>query len=162
MVQNPAEADDSVKRIGDLEISVPLHNIYLAETDELVRLLSQDIAEWRHEPDRQVNVHAVHAAHSLAGTSATVGFMPLQEVAHALEMILQYLARKPVRLVGNEYDTLEHGVERIRFMLQMFALGEMPEYEPAQVQQLERMQAEIEARLRIATEQRISLRAGRR
>ena len=27
------QQDDSVKRIGDLEISLPLHNIYLAETD---------------------------------------------------------------------------------------------------------------------------------
>lgn len=151
-LKSEVQQDDSVKRIGDLEISVPLHNIYLAETDELVRVLSQDIAEWRHEPDRQVNVHVVHAAHSLAGSSATVGFKPLQEVAHALEMILQYLARKPVRLTGNEYDTLEHGVERIRFMLQMFALGEMPEYEPEQVQILERMQSEIEARLRSTLE----------
>jgi chemosensory pili system protein ChpA (sensor histidine kinase/response regulator) len=150
--QTQAQQDDNVKRIGDLEISVPLHGIYLAETDELVRLLSQDIAEWRHEPDRQVNIHVVHAAHSLAGSSATVGFKPLQEVAHALEMILQYLARKPVRLASTEYDTLEHGIERIRFMLQMFALGEMPEHEPEQVQILERMQAEIETRLRITPE----------
>ncbi|HXA47486.1 MAG TPA: Hpt domain-containing protein, partial [Burkholderiaceae bacterium] len=144
--------DDGVKRIGDLEISLPLHNIYLAETDELVRVLSQDIAEWRHEPERQVNVHVVHAAHSLAGSSATVGFKPLQEIAHALEMVLQYLARKPAPLINSEYDKLEHGIERIRFMLQMFALGEMPEHEPIQVQILERMQSEIEARMHITPE----------
>src|SRR6185369_12665684 len=106
MVRPEVKRDDGVKQIGDLQISVPLHNIYLAETDELVRLLSQDVAEWRHEPDRHVNIHAVHAAHSLAGSSATVGFKPLQEVAHALEAILQYLARKPSRLSGEEYDTL--------------------------------------------------------
>ena len=145
-----AKHDDNVKHIGDLEISVPLHNIYLAETDELVRLLSQDVAEWRHEPDRQVNIHAVHAAHSLAGSSATVGFRPLQEVAHALEAILQYLARKPSRLSGEEYNTLDHAIERIRYMLQMFALGEMPDHEPQQVQILERMQQGIEARLKIS------------
>jgi chemosensory pili system protein ChpA (sensor histidine kinase/response regulator) len=144
--------DDSVKHIGELEISLPLHNIYLAETDELVRLLSQDIGEWRHEPDRHVNIHVVHAAHSLAGSSATVGFKPLQEVAHALEMVLQFLARKPVRLINEEFDTLQHGIERIRFMLQMFALGEMPAHEPEQVQILERMQSEIEARLHMAPE----------
>ena len=145
-----SQQDDNVKRIGELEISLPLHNIYLAETDELVRLLSQDVAEWRHEPDRHVNIHAVHAAHSLAGSSATVGFKPLQEVAHALESMLQYLARKPSRLSGEEYDTLEHAIERIRFMLQMFALGEMPDHEPQQVQILERMQQGIDARLKLA------------
>ena len=146
------QQDDSVKRIGDIEISLPLYNIYLAETDELVRVLSQDIGEWRHEPERHVNVHVVHAAHSLAGSSATVGFTPLQEVAHALEMVLQFLARKPVRLIESDYDTLDHGVERIRFMLQMFALGEMPGHEPEQVKILERMQAEIEARLHVVPE----------
>ncbi len=149
MAKAAVQQDDSVKRIGDVEISLPLYNIYLAETDELVRVLSQDIGEWRHEPERHVNVHVVHAAHSLAGSSATVGFTPLQEVAHALEMVLQFLARKPVRLIESDYDTLDHGIERIRFMLQMFALGEMPGHEPEQVQILERMQAEIEARLHV-------------
>ncbi len=138
--------DDNVKRIGDLEISVPLHNIYMAETDELIRHLAMDLAEWRHEPDRPVNMLAVHAAHSLSGSSATVGFVALQEVAHALEMLLQSLARKPVRLSDSEYDTLEHSVERLKLMLQMFALGEMPSHEPEQVEILERMLKSFETR----------------
>ncbi|WP_334188011.1 Hpt domain-containing protein, partial [Noviherbaspirillum sp.] len=139
-------SNDNVKRIGDLEISVPLHNIYLAETDELVRLLANDIAEWRHEPERRVSIQAVHAAHSLAGSSATVGFNALQEVAHALEMVLQFLMRKAVRLADREYDTLEQSVERLKLMLQTFALGEMPQHEPEFVLLLSRMLREIEAR----------------
>jgi chemosensory pili system protein ChpA (sensor histidine kinase/response regulator) len=138
--------DDNVKHIGDLQISVPLHNIYLAETDELVRVLSQDIAEWRHEPDRHVNIHVVHAAHSLAGSSATVGFRPLQEIAYALEAVLQYLVRKPVKLGASDYDVFEHSIERIRFMLQMFALGEMPDREPHQVEILQRLLQELDMR----------------
>lgn len=146
-VNPPVEkVDDNAKYIGNLEISLPLYNIYLAETDELVRVLSQDIAEWRHEPDRPVNFQAVHAAHSLAGSSATVGFKPLQEVAHELEMVLQLLLKMPVKLLISEYDALEHAIERIRFMLQMFALGEMPDPEPEQVEILARMPEELEAR----------------
>jgi chemosensory pili system protein ChpA (sensor histidine kinase/response regulator) len=141
-----AQQDDNVKRIGDLEISVPLHNIYMAETDELIRHLAIDLAEWRHEPERPVNVLSVHAAHSLSGSSATVGFNALQEVAHALEMLLQSLARKPVRLSDHEFDTLEHSVERLKLMLQMFALGEMPGHEPEQVEILERMLRSLEQR----------------
>jgi chemosensory pili system protein ChpA (sensor histidine kinase/response regulator) len=138
--------DDSIKRIGSVEISVPLHNIYLAETDDLVRLLAHDLAEWRHEPHREVNILAVHAAHSLAGSSATVGFSTLQEVAHALEMILQSLARTPVPITPAEYDALEECVECLRLMLQKFALCEMPAREPAQVQALEHLQQAINAR----------------
>lgn len=141
-----AARDDGVKYIGDLEISVPLHNIYLAETDELVRMLANDIAEWRHEPDREVNILAVHAAHSLAGSSATVGFHTLQEVAHGLEMALQCLSRKPVTLSDDEFATLEASVDRLKTMLQMFALGEMPAHEPEMVQALADVRQAVEAR----------------
>ncbi|HEY0845977.1 MAG TPA: Hpt domain-containing protein [Noviherbaspirillum sp.] len=148
----PAEVktNDNVKRIGDLEISVPLHNIYLAETDELVRLLAQDISEWRHEADRDVNIQAVHAAHSLAGSSATVGFKPLQEVAHALEMVLQFLARTPVHLTAHDFDTLEQSVERLKLMLQKFALGEMPALEPEYVRLLTSLRHDLDERASVA------------
>ena len=145
--------DEGIKRVGDLEISVPLYNIYLAETGELVHLLSQDFAEWRNEPERAVNIYAVHAAHSLSGSSATVGFKPLQEVAHALEMVLQYLARnKPVKLKAGEYDTLGRTVEVMDSMLQKFAAGEMPARELEQVQILTRLLQEIEARSKAGPE----------
>ncbi|RYE99532.1 MAG: hypothetical protein EOO78_13990, partial [Oxalobacteraceae bacterium] len=142
---HPAErrVDDSIKRIGKLEISVPLHNIYLAETDDLVRLLAQDIAEWRHEAERSVNTIAVHAAHSLAGSSATVGFMPLQEVAHALERVLQALARKPVMLAPAEFDALDQAIGHLKVMLQQFALGDMPESAPDHVAMLVQMREDL-------------------
>ncbi len=142
----PAVRDDGVKYIGDLEISVPLHNIYLAETDELVRMLSNDIAEWRHEPEREVNILAVHAAHSLAGSSATVGFHALQEVAHGLELVLQCLSRKPVRLLDEQFATLEASTEHLKSMLQMFALGEMPAHAPDMAQALAVIRDEVEER----------------
>lgn len=145
---HPAETrlDDNIKRIGDIEISVPLHNIYLTETDELVRLLARDISEWRHEPERQVNIQAIHAAHSLAGSSATVGFKSLQEVAHALELFLQSLGRAPVHLEVHEFDTLEQSVERMKLMLQKFALGEMPRFQPEYVRILASLRQDVEAR----------------
>ncbi len=138
--------NDAVRQIGSLEIGVALHTIYLAETDELVRLLAHDFDEWRHEPERQVNISAVHAAHSLAGTSATVGFRPLQEIAHALEAALQQLARMPIRLLASERDTLDLTLERIRFMLQLFALGEMADHEPARVLALVALREAVTAR----------------
>ena len=138
--------NDNVKQIGSLEIGVALYNIYLAETDELVRLLSHDFDEWRHEPERQVNVAAMHAAHSLAGTSATVGFGPLQEIAHALEVVLQQLGRSPVRLLESERDLLDRVLDRVRYMLRLFALGEMADHEPQQVVTLQALQQALTAR----------------
>ncbi|MEB0030628.1 Hpt domain-containing protein [Undibacterium sp. RTI2.1] len=131
--------DDNVKRIGDIEISLPLHTIYMAETDEIVRFLAQDFAEWRHEPHRPVSKHAVHAAHSLAGSSATVGLKAVQELAHCLEMVLQRLERHPVTLDNAEYDVVDHSVDAVKSMLQKFALSEMAEHAPTEVRQLEKL-----------------------
>jgi len=141
--QPDARVDDSIKRIGDLEISVPLHNIYLAETDDLVRLLMQDMSEWRHEPGRAVNIYAVHAAHSLSGSSITVGFSALHEIAHALEMVLQTLARRPVALQGGEFDLLDHTVLCMKDMLRKFALCEMPEHDNQLLQALKSLRQSV-------------------
>jgi chemosensory pili system protein ChpA (sensor histidine kinase/response regulator) len=138
--------DDNIKYIGPLQISVPLYNIYLVETDGIVRLLAQDFAEWRHEPHRAVTTEAVYAAHSLGGSSATVGFKALQEVAHALEMVLGTLERRPVSLSPSDYDTLEYCVSRLKLMLQSFALGEMPEPASELVLALEYLQEHLELR----------------
>lgn len=130
-----AEADNT-KRIGDIEISLPLHTIYMAETDEIVRFLAQDFAEWRHEASRPVSRHAVHASHSLAGSSATVGLYAAQELAHNLENVLQRLERHPVQLEASEFDLLDHVVECVKVMLQKFALSEMAERVPHENQRL--------------------------
>jgi chemosensory pili system protein ChpA (sensor histidine kinase/response regulator) len=134
-----ADASHNMRQIGDLQISIPLHGIYLAETDELIRILAQDFGEWRLEPARPVHTQAVHAAHSVAGSSATVGFRPLQEIAQAIEAVLQYLVRRPVGLMAGEFDVLEQAIERAGFMLRLFALGEMPDREPEQVAALDRL-----------------------
>ncbi len=137
--------DENIKKIGDIEISLPLHTIYMAETDEIVRFLAQDFAEWRHEPTRHVSRHAVHAAHSLAGSSATVGLIAAQELAHSLEMVLQRLERHPVLLNVTEYDVIDHAVDCAKQMLQKFALSIMAEHAPVEVRVLEKLlQAIIE------------------
>ncbi|MBC3869915.1 response regulator [Undibacterium oligocarboniphilum] len=141
-----APVDDNIKRIGDLEISVPLYSIYMAETDEIVRFLTQDFAEWRHEPHRHVSIHAIHASHSLAGSSATVGLKPLHELAHSLELVLQRLERHPVSLENAEFDVLDHALETARHMLQKFALSEMAETAPDEVRQLEQLLQNVIAR----------------
>jgi len=138
--------DDNIKRIGDLEISLPLYSIYMAETDEIVRFLSQDFAEWRHEPHRNVTTHAIHASHTLAGSSATVGLKPLQELAHSLELVLQRLERHPVTLQASEFDTLQHALETAKRMLQKFALSEIAEFAHDDVRQLELLLQDVISR----------------
>lgn len=141
-----SKESDNTKRIGEIEISLPLHTIYMAETDEIVRFLAQDFSEWRHEPSRPVTRHAVHAAHSLAGSSATVGLLAAQELAHSLENVLQRIERHPVELQATEFDLLDQTVECIKGMLQKFALSEMAERATQENQALEQLLAALIAR----------------
>ncbi len=128
--------EHNTRRIGELEIAVPLYNIYLAETDELVRLLQQDFSEWRHEPQRPVSNAALHAAHTLTGTSGTVGFKTLCELAHALEMALLAMAPPAPALDAEQHDVIEAVLERIRQMLTSFAQGDLAGAQPEMVAQL--------------------------
>ncbi|KQV45673.1 Hpt domain-containing protein [Massilia sp. Root335] len=133
-------SEANVRHVGDLEIPLPLYNIYLGETEELVRTLADDFANWRAEPLRAVTPQAVTAAHTLGGTSATVGFNALRELAVALEEALQ-VAVPP--LAGTQFDLLDETVERVRVMLQVFALGELAPAQPELLARLEALRDEL-------------------
>ncbi len=79
------QSDDQSKVIGDLRIGIKLYNVYLNEADEWSRRLSTELAEWSLERHETAPAQAESLAHSLAGSSATVGFDSLSEIARALE-----------------------------------------------------------------------------
>lgn len=133
-------AEENIKRIAGLEIPLPLYNIYLGETEELIGTLARDFAEWREEPLRAVSAQALKAAHTLGGTSATVGFHALREIAFALEEALQ-VATPP--LGEEQFQLIEETVERVRIMRQVFSLGELAPPQPELLARLELMRDEL-------------------
>ncbi|MDQ6882084.1 MAG: Hpt domain-containing protein, partial [Pseudomonadota bacterium] len=121
-----ALADEGVKVIGSLRIGIPLYNVYLNEADEWSRRLETEVSEWALELNQPMPDSTVGLAHALAGSSATVGFDALSDVARALEGALgrtQLLA----------YGTAAHGkafiaaAEDIRRLLHQFAAGFLKE-----------------------------------
>ncbi|HEX8405845.1 MAG TPA: Hpt domain-containing protein [Duganella sp.] len=137
--------DDNLKHIGELAIPLPLHDIYMREADDLVGLLERDFGEWRHEPRRPVDAGALQAAHTLAGTSGTVGFGVLRELALALESTLQSLLPPAPHLDQAQHDLLDFAVQRIRQMLHSFAHGEMPAAQPELIAALTKMSDDLAA-----------------
>ena len=117
-----ALADEQVKVIGSLRIGIPLYNVYLNEADEWSRRLETEVSEWALELNQPVPDSTVGLAHALAGSSATVGFDALSEVARALESALGH-----TQLLA--YGTPQHGqafvaaAEEIRRLLHQFAAG---------------------------------------
>ena len=122
-------ADEHVKIVGSLRIGIPLFNIYLNEADELSRRLMTEIAEWAMELHRPIGEVPVALAHSLAGSSATVGFANLSHLARSLE---HALARSQVIGHGtdNEARLFINAAEEIRRLLHQFAAGFLKEPAP--------------------------------
>jgi chemosensory pili system protein ChpA (sensor histidine kinase/response regulator) len=127
---------EQVKVIGPLRISIPLFNIYLNEADELSRRLATGLAEWALEPQRPVGDAAVALAHSLAGSSATVGFAELSQLARSLE---HALVRSNDRGHGRgaEPQVFAESGEEIRRLLHQFAAGFLRSPEPELLRRLQ-------------------------
>lgn len=119
--------DEQVKVIGTLRIGIPLYNVYLNEADEWSRRLVTEVSEWSLERNQPVADSTVALAHSLAGSSATVGFDALSEMARALEQALQQ-SRAHHRNGAAKYGQIfVDAAEDIRRLLHQFAAGFLKE-----------------------------------
>jgi chemosensory pili system protein ChpA (sensor histidine kinase/response regulator) len=114
--------DEQVKVIGDLRIGIPLFNIYLNEADELSRRLCVELAEWAMESERPLDEGTAALAHSLAGSSATVGYADLSGLARALEHALMRSIAVG-RATPGEPQLFNDAAEEIRRLLHQFAAG---------------------------------------
>jgi chemosensory pili system protein ChpA (sensor histidine kinase/response regulator) len=129
-----APSDEQFKAVGPLRISLALYNVYLNEADEWSRRLSNVLSEWAMEPHAKLPGDSIAFAHSLAGSSATVGFTSLSDLARALENALQHMQR-----IEEDGDHDPHPqaplfiqvAEEIRHLLHQFAAGFLKEGSPA-------------------------------
>jgi chemosensory pili system protein ChpA (sensor histidine kinase/response regulator) len=118
----PTAEHEQVKVIGDLRIGFPLFNIYLNEADELSRRLCVELAEWAMESDRPLEESTAALAHSLAGSSATVGYAELSTLARSLEHALMRSIAFG-RASPGEPQLFNDAAEEIRRLLHQFAAG---------------------------------------
>ncbi len=146
----PANDDELVKVVGPLRIGIPLFNIYLNEADELSRRLSTEVAEWAMELYRPIGEAPVALAHSLAGSSATVGFTELSQLARALEH-----AQARSNAIGHgtteEAQLFIDAAEEVRRLLHQFAAGFLKEASPELLERLEAHERSSAVRLDAAT-----------
>ena len=132
-----APVDEAVKVIEHLRIGIPLYNVYLNEADEWSRRLVTSLQEWSLELHRPLPDTAVALAHSLAGSSATVGFAALSEMARMLEHALQHVQLQP-RGLPEQAQCFNAAADDIRRLLHQFAAGFLKE---PNAQLLEQLQA---------------------
>ncbi len=132
----PADtADEQVKVIGTLRIGIPLYNVFLNEADEWSRRLLTELNEWSLELHNPVPDSAIALAHSLGGSSATVGFSALSEIARALEQAMQHVQLHGQGLTEHA-QVFVAAADDIRHLLHQFAAGFLKSPEPGLVDAL--------------------------
>ena len=144
--------DEQVKVIGNLRIGIPLYNVYLNEADEWSRRLAQEISEWTLQMEERVSDSTVGWAHALAGSSATVGFQALSDIARALEGALQH-TQTLARGTPQHARTFTEAAEEVRRLLHQFAAGFLKEADARLLAALHELKnAEGEPRSELASE----------
>ncbi|ANQ86617.1 putative pilus biogenese protein [Azoarcus olearius] len=137
---NPA---DQV-RIGDVDISRPLFDLYLAEARHHIGVLHGELARLAANPTLLPPETAVRAAHTLAGISGTARLSPLHVLARALEHALERLADLGQRPAEDEVALFGSVVDTLEAMLAEVTLRRMPLPVPEMVEQLEQIGRRVE------------------
>ncbi|MDT0137579.1 Hpt domain-containing protein [Acidovorax sp. PRC11] len=132
IAESPEEA---VKVIETLRIGIPLYNVYLNEADEWSRRLVTCLQEWSLELHEPLPDTAVALAHSLAGSSATVGFQALSDMARALEHALQHVQLQ-AQGTPEQARVFMAAADDMRRLLHQFAAGFLKEPHPQILAQL--------------------------
>ncbi len=140
--RNSEEAlqDDAVKVIDGLRIGIPLYNVYLNEADEWSRRLVNEIAEWTLEGGQPISASTVALAHSLAGSSATVGFIDLSDMARSLEHALENSRNHHSHGASAYGQLFVDASEDIRRLLHQFAAGFLKQPQPGILEQLKALE----------------------
>ncbi len=124
------ESDEDTRVIGDLRIGIALHNVYLNEADEWSRRLCTELSEWALELDQPLRDSTIGLAHTLAGSSGTVGFVAVAELARLLERAMLHVQRHvPGR--ADHAQVFNQAAEDIRRLLHQFAAGFLKDADPA-------------------------------
>ena len=134
-ISEPEPESDAVKVIGALRIGIPLYNVYLNEADEWSRRLLTELNEWTLELHEPLPDSTVALAHSLAGSSATVGFHALSQMARALEDALAHVQMEAAG-TAHHARVFTDAAEDIRRLLHQFAAGFLKEPNPSVLQAL--------------------------
>jgi chemosensory pili system protein ChpA (sensor histidine kinase/response regulator) len=138
--------DDDLRQIGPVRVSTRLYNVFLNEADTWSRQLQQALEEWALQPTQPVPAEAAGFAHSLAGSSATLGFEALADVARRMESTLDRVALTQWSGQSLPPDTtacLCGSAQEVRQLLQQFAAGVYKESQAEWLARLDVLQSDL-------------------
>ncbi|MFA7604994.1 MAG: Hpt domain-containing protein [Rhodocyclaceae bacterium] len=133
-------------RIGDVELSRALFELFTGEAAQHIRTLKEEIDQLAVNPTRVPAETAVRAAHTFAGISGTARVQPMHQLGRALEHAFERLRVQSVPPRDDQLDLLDAVVDRLDGMLAevvSFSMPlDVPEFEQA-LEQLGQMLEEV-------------------
>ena len=128
--------------IGDVCVSAGLYEIFMAEAQQHLATLHEELERYEGAPDSPASEPARRAVHTLAGIAGTAGFGQLTELAHALELYWNRFTHTVLPLA--HLPLMQASVQRLQTMVDeiqasiapgsatdlVAALGELEEAHP--------------------------------
>ena len=92
--------------------------LFLEDSGEQIALLDQDIVRLEQGPDDEILQGIFRAAHTLKGSSATIGHTKMAELTHAMETVLDGVRNHELPVTTPVIDTLLSSLDALRVLLQ--------------------------------------------
>ena len=123
-----APAEEAIVQIGSLSISPALFRIATEEAEQLIGNLKTLLAGIRADEKAVITFDFMRAAHTVAGINRTLGFECISELAHALELWLQFHINQQTAVTASDLDLLSESVAALDIMCK--AVREYQEPQP--------------------------------
>lgn len=109
--------------------------VFLEEVEEHIERLEENLVQLEKNPDEESLVQAIFRSfHTIKGSSSSMGFQKMMELAHLMENLLDGVRKKTVTVTPELVDTLLRGVDLLKFMRNGIALeGKEPEVEIGEI-----------------------------
>jgi chemosensory pili system protein ChpA (sensor histidine kinase/response regulator) len=134
---SPDDVGQDEVRIGNVTLSHPLFDLYLAEARQHVATLRHELARLSVNPSLVPPTAAIRAAHTLSGISGTARFPAPQQLAKALELAQQRLSDHDRAPAAEQAALLNQTASALEGMLVQLSVRELPEPEPELIARLD-------------------------
>lgn len=135
------EPESEEVEIGGLRLSRSFFEIYMREAAQHAATLESQCASWRKNFGSEAAPEFVRAAHTLASSSRTAGFVQVAVLAEALEQWMPHARNTAAADAG----MVQVAVSNLRAMAEALARREAPQAAPALVQGLHELMARLRA-----------------
>jgi chemosensory pili system protein ChpA (sensor histidine kinase/response regulator) len=117
-------------------IDADLLEVFIDEARELLDHADDVLALWHAQPEETGHVAELRRdLHTLKGGARIAGLVPVGDLAHAVETLLEKRVRGKAQ-VGSLISTLESSFDQLNTLVQKIAHGETPAYPQAMIDQL--------------------------